>query len=103
VFTGALPTAGIRDDMAENSSYDKRVELVKQRLHKELVDEQGRPAERSEVDSVVDAKAASFASAPVQEFVPLLIEHQARDDLRQQGLHRELDDDTDDATSSRSG
>ena len=37
-------------------------------------------------------KAESFADAPVQEFVPLLIEHQARDELRQHGLHLDLGD-----------
>ena len=76
--------------MADNTSQDKRLEHVKQRLHDELVDETGRPAEPDEVDSVVDAKAESLAEAPVQEFIPLLIEHAARDELRQHGLHRDF-------------
>jgi hypothetical protein len=46
------------------------------------------------VANVVEAKAESLAEAPLQEFVPLLIEHQARDELRQHGLHRDVTDDT---------
>jgi hypothetical protein len=79
--------------MSDKTLNDKRVEAVKQRLHNELVDEQGRPPEPSDVDRVVDEKAASFAEAPVQEFTPLLIEHQVRDELRQHGIHRDLGDD----------
>jgi hypothetical protein len=78
--------------MADGTHDDQRVEAVKQRLREDLVDEQGQPAEPDEVARVVDAKADSFADAPVQEFVPLLIEHQARDELRGHGLHRELTD-----------
>jgi hypothetical protein len=39
---------------------------------------------------VVRAKAESLADAPLQEFLALLIEHQARDELRERGLHRNL-------------
>jgi hypothetical protein len=56
------------------------------------VDAHGHTAEPDDVARVVDAKAESFADAPVQEFVPLLIEHEARDELRQHGLHRDLGD-----------
>ncbi len=80
--------------MAQKTAQDTRTEVVKQRLQEELVDEQGRPAEPDDVASVVQAKAESLAEAPLQEFVPLLIEHQARDELRQHGLHRDLGDDT---------
>jgi hypothetical protein len=86
------------NDMAENNRYDLRVNHVKQRLHDELVDEQGRAADPDDVSRVVDAKAESFADAPVQEFVPLLIEHQARDELRQHGLHLDLGDVDEDAS-----
>ena len=78
--------------MADNNPYDSRVNHVKQRLLDELVDDTGHPADPDDVDRVVDAKAESLADAPVQEFVPLLIEHQARDELRQHGLHREVGD-----------
>ena len=78
--------------MANSTSSDQRVEAVKQRLRADLVDERGQPAEPDDVARVVDAKADSLADAPVQEFVPLLIEHQARDELRHQGLHRDVGD-----------
>ena len=79
--------------MNKGSPYDRRVETVKARLQDELVDEGGRPAEPGDVEEVVDAKAQALADAPVQEFVPLLIEHQARDELRRRGLHRDVVDD----------
>jgi len=44
------------------------------------------------VERAVDDAAAPYADAPVQEFVPLLVEHEARDELRQQGIRRELDE-----------
>jgi hypothetical protein len=76
--------------MADKTVHDKRLDMVKQRLQEELVDDEGRPPEPADVASVVDAKAEPLSEAPVQEFVPLLIEHQARDELRQKGLHRNL-------------
>jgi hypothetical protein len=79
--------------MSEHTANDKRVEVVKERLQGDLVDGDGRPPEPDEVERVVDEKADSFAEAPVQEFVPLLIEHQARDELRALGLRRDLADD----------
>jgi hypothetical protein len=88
---GASP-ARYQTHMTEHNPYDQRVHSVKQRLHDELVDANGHPADPNDVDRVVDAKAESLADAPVQEFVPLLIEHQARDELRAHGLHRELGD-----------
>jgi hypothetical protein len=80
--------------VSEHTASDKRVEVVKDRLQDDLVDEDGRPAEPEQVERVVEEKAESFADAPVQEFVPLLIEHQARDELRAQGLRRDLGDET---------
>jgi hypothetical protein len=80
--------------MAENTLMDQRVAVVKQRLRQDLVGELGHPVKPDDVSTVVDAKAEEFADAPVQEFVPLLIEHQARDELRQRGLHRDLGDDS---------
>ena len=65
-----------------------------------MVDEKGRPAEPDEVDSIVDARARSLSDAPVQEFIPLLIEHEARDDLREHGLHRDLGDETSDGNGN---
>ena len=88
--------------MVENTSDDMRVETVKQRLQEDLVDEQGRPAAPADIERVVTAKAESLSDAPVQEFVPLLIEHQARDELRQRGLRRDLGDEMPDAASKQS-
>jgi hypothetical protein len=81
--------------MAEQKLNDRLVATVKQRLQDDLVDQNGQAAAPSEIESVVAAKAESFAEAPVQEFIPLRVEHQARDELRQQGLHRNLGDETD--------
>ena len=76
----------------ENTSQDKRVETVKERLESDLVDDDGRPADPEQVASAVAAAAEPLADAPVQEFVPLLVEHDARDQLRKDGLHRDLDE-----------
>ena len=76
--------------MTLNTFNDRRVEGLKRRLCDELVDDQGQPPEPDEVERVVTAKAEALLDAPVQEFVPLLIEHQARDELRQHGLRREI-------------
>ena len=76
--------------MTEKNPDDSRVEILKRRLREDLIDDQGQPPDPDDVARVVDAKAESLADAPVQEFVPLLVEHQARDELRQQGLRRDL-------------
>ena len=76
--------------MTDANLSDKRVEPVKNRIKADLVDERGNPADPEEIDTIVDAKAATLSEAPVQEFTPLLIEHQARDELRQHGYHRDL-------------
>jgi hypothetical protein len=76
--------------MAEQTADDIRVDTVMQRLEGDLVDADGRPAEPEEVERVVREKAKSLADAPLQEFLTLLIEHQARDELRERGLHRNL-------------
>ena len=38
------------------------------------------------VEEVVAEKAAELDDAPLQEFVPLLVENKARDELRHRGL-----------------
>ena len=82
---------GNAGDMDDAPRLDKRIEPVKERLVDDLVDDHGGPADREVVEQAVEAAAAPYAEAPVQEFVPLLVEHEARDDLRQQGLRREPD------------
>lgn len=64
---------------------------VAERLRDELVDGEGRPADPDVVDAAVGTAADNLADAPIQEFRSLLVEHQALDELRQQGLHRDLD------------
>ena len=88
--------------MDDQKPLDRRVENVKERLQDDLVDEQGNPADPDEVARAVEAAAESLVDAPVQEFTPLLIEHQARDALREHGFHRDLGDE-DTAASDSSG
>ena len=76
----------------DNPTIDQRVELVEHRLSEDLVDEHGQAAPADVVAEVVEEKATALSDAPVQDFVPLLVEHQARDELRQRGLRRELPD-----------
>lgn len=71
---------------------DKRIEPLTDRLADDLVDEDGEPADPDVVQQAVEEAAAPYTDAPVQEFVPLLVEHEARDDLRQQGLRRDLEE-----------
>ena len=82
-------------------SNDQRLATLKRRLNTELVDANGNPPDADDVDAVVVATADHLADAPIQDFVPLLVEHQALDELRRRGLHRELHDDT--AASDNSG
>jgi hypothetical protein len=77
-----------------DASNDQRLDTLKRRLNTELVDENGNSPDPHDVDAVVVATADHLADAPIQDFVPLLVEHQALDELRRRGLHRELDDET---------
>ena len=81
-------------------SNDQRLDTLKRRLNTELVDANGNSPDAEDVDAVVVATADHLADAPIQDLVPLLVEHQALDELRRRGLHRELDDET--ATSDKS-
>jgi len=75
---------------------EKRIGQVAERLEDTLVDDAGRPADKHIVEEAVAKRAASFEDAPVQEFVPLLVENQAGNDLRERGLRRTWDDADDD-------
>ena len=77
--------------------------MVMQRLEGDLVDADGRPAEPDEVERVVREKAESLGDAPLQEFLTLLIEHEARDELRTRGLHRNLGPTDEEAQRAQSG
>jgi hypothetical protein len=78
--------------MSEKNLNDSRVEPIKQRLKDDLVNDEGDRPDPAQVDVVVETTAESLATAPVQEFTPLLIEHQARDALRRAGFSRDLSD-----------
>jgi hypothetical protein len=78
--------------MESSRSDDRQIDAVKSRLQGELIDEHGRSADPEQVAQMVERASADMADAPLQEFVPLLIEHEARQQLRQQGLHRDLND-----------
>lgn len=82
--------------------HDARVEQLKGRLRNDLVDDDGNAPDAVEVDHVVEAAAEGLADAPIQEFTPLLIEHQARDELRERGLHRDLTEETDEGAVTTS-
>ena len=69
---------------------DRRIDSVKDRLSSDMVDDRGDPVDPDAVAKAVDDASAQFVGAPVQDFVPLLVEHTARDELRQDGLHRQL-------------
>ena len=56
-------------------------------LANRLEDEEGNLADPAEVVEVVRAKARELEDARITEFVPLLTERKARDELRTRGLH----------------
>jgi hypothetical protein len=64
----------------------RRYQGMTERIGEHLVDDDGNAAESGVIEAVVAENAASLEDAPVQEFVPLLVENQARDELHQQGL-----------------
>jgi hypothetical protein len=76
-----------------SSNVDRRIDAVVERLSEELVHEDGTRAESGHVADVVHAIADELTDAPLQDFVPLLVENEARDVLHDEGLHRELPED----------
>ena len=78
--------------VTEQHSNDERIDGLKDRLAGQIVDEEGQAAPAAVVERVVDQKAEALRDQPIQDFVPLLVEHQVRDELRQLGLHRDLGD-----------
>jgi hypothetical protein len=71
--------------MAENA----RINSIADRLAEEYVTKSGDNPPRDHVGEVVDAMAEPLADAPVQDYVPLLVENAARDHLHSEGLHME--------------
>jgi len=74
--------------MAEQrlSPSEKRLQRLADRLEETLTDDEGRPAERDVVEQVVAEQAAPLEDAPIQEFVPLIVENKSRDELRHRGM-----------------
>jgi hypothetical protein len=89
--------------MTHEPTRDRRVELIKERLDEDLVDDHGDAVDPHVVAEAVDAAAAALADAPIQEFTPLLVEHDARDALREKGYRRDLGDQEDDAPAHDAG
>jgi hypothetical protein len=70
-------------------SESTRINAMADRLSEEFVTETGDAAEPDHVGAVVASAAERLSDAPVQDFVPLLVENAARDQLHQEGLHVE--------------
>jgi hypothetical protein len=59
---------------------------ITERISAGLVDETGSHPDVDTVRPVVEEVAAQVAEAPIQDFVPLITEHRARDVLHDAGL-----------------
>jgi hypothetical protein len=70
------------------SNIDRRIDAIVERLSDELVHEDGTRADPDHIADVVHAAAVILAEAPIQDFVPLLVETEARDVFYDEGLHR---------------
>jgi hypothetical protein len=67
----------------------QRIDSIADRLADEYVTDAGETVERDHVAEVVAAAAETLDGAPVQDFVPLLVENAVRDRLHENGLHVE--------------
>ena len=76
----------------DTESHDKRIEVLASRLSREFKGPDGSAVDEQHIVEVVQSKARELDDAPIQDFVPLLTEHKAVEDLRAAGLHRELPD-----------
>jgi hypothetical protein len=70
----------------DNAIEDRRLEDMVSRLEERLINDAGDHADRQHVEAIVARRAQDLAEAPVQDFVPLLTEHGAREDLRNEGF-----------------
>lgn len=64
------------------------IDSIADRLADELVTTTGEPVSHDHVVDVVEAAAKPFADAPLQQFVPLLVENAARNQFRREGICR---------------
>ena len=60
---------------------------IADRLASRLVTTDGQRASHDHVADVVEAAARSLAGAPLQQYVPLLVENAARTTLHGEGMH----------------
>jgi hypothetical protein len=72
--------------MPEQHPVDRRLESTAQRLQETLVDPDGKPAPADVVYAAVAENAEPIKDAPVQDFMPLLVENKTRARLREQGF-----------------
>jgi hypothetical protein len=72
--------------MDEPTQVDRRLEPTVRRLQETLVDDDGNAASLEAVHDAVAASADTIKDAPVQEFMPLLVENKTRKQLREQGF-----------------
>ena len=70
---------------------ESHLDAIAEDLSSRLVDEEGRSPSPDDVKQAVEDKARALSDAPVQDFVPLLAEHAARDELLQRVVHPKLD------------
>ena len=76
-----------------SSNVDRRIDAIAERLSAELVYDDGTPVDPVYVAAVVHAAADELVGAPIQDFVPLLVENEARDVFYDKGLRRNLPED----------
>ncbi len=77
------------ESTSETPPENKRIDAIAGRLAEEFVTDTGDAPEPDHLDEVVGSAAERLSDAPVQDFVPLLVENAARDQLHQEGLHVE--------------
>ena len=77
----------------DSVEHNRRMDDIADRLQARFADAAGLHVGDDEIDELVHLKADAFADARLQEFVPLLVEHQASDALRDRGMRPvDLDD-----------
>jgi hypothetical protein len=76
----------------KSANRDQYVEPMIERLADEFEEADGRPVDIDHVRELVEHKADEFEGAPVQNFVPLLVENHAVAELHSDGLHRQFED-----------
>ena len=76
----------------EQGPEDKRIAALGQHLADAMMGADGNDADPQHIEEVVRAHAAQFRDAPIKDFVPLLVENRARDELHREGLRTRIPD-----------